>query len=92
VTIGHAAIVHGVEIGDWSLIGMGARLLGGCRIGECCILGAGALVTEGTVIPPRSVVLGMPGRVVRAVKAEEIEAMRWRAQHYVERAKSYLAG
>lgn len=90
VTVGHAAILHGIEIGDYSLIGMGSRLLGGCRIGEYCIIGAGALVKENDVIPPRSVVLGIPGRVRRQVTDDEVEAMRWRAQHYVERARTYL--
>jgi carbonic anhydrase/acetyltransferase-like protein (isoleucine patch superfamily) len=91
VTIGHGVIVHGVEIGDYSLIGMGCIILGGARIGEYSLIGAGALVKENAVIPPRSVVLGMPGKVVRQVTAEEMEAMRWRARHYVQRARSYLA-
>ena len=90
VTIGHAAILHGVEVGDYCLIGMGSRLLGGCRIGEYSIIGAGALVPENAVIPPRSVVLGMPGKVRREVTDEEMAAMRWRAAHYVQRARSYL--
>jgi carbonic anhydrase/acetyltransferase-like protein (isoleucine patch superfamily) len=91
VTIGHGVIVHGVEIGDYALIGMGSIILGGARIGEYSLIGAGALVRENAVIPPRSVVLGMPGKVVRQVTAEEMEAMRWRARHYVQRARSYLA-
>ena len=90
VTIGHAAIVHGVEIGDYALIGMGATLLGGSRVGAYSIIGAGALVRENAVIPPRSVVLGMPGKVVRQVTEEEVATMRWRARHYVQRAESYL--
>ena len=92
VTIGHGVIVHGVEIGDYGLIGMGSIILGGARIGEYSLIGAGALVRENAVIPPRSVVLGMPGKVVRQVTADEMEAMRWRAKHYVQRARSYLAG
>jgi len=91
VTIGHGVTVHGVEIGDFALIGMGAVVLGGARIGEYSIIGAGALIKEGAVIPPRSVVLGMPGKVVRQVTDEEMEGMRWRAAHYVERARTYLA-
>jgi carbonic anhydrase/acetyltransferase-like protein (isoleucine patch superfamily) len=90
VTIGHMVTLHGVEIGDYSLIGMGAIVLGGARIGEYSLIGAGALVRENAVVPPRSVVLGMPGKVVRQVTAEEMEGMRWRARHYVERARSYL--
>jgi len=92
VTIGHGVIVHGVEIGDYSLIGMGSIILGGARIGEYSLIGAGALVRENAVIPPRSVVLGMPGKVVRQVTEGEMEAMRWRAKHYVQRARSYLSG
>ena len=91
VTIGHGVVLHGVEIGDYALIGMGAVLLGGCRIGEYCIIGAGALVPENAVIPPRSVVLGVPGRIRRQVTEAEMEENRWRARHYVARAKTYLA-
>lgn len=90
VTIGHSAIVHGVEIGDYALIGMGSIVLGGARIGEYSIIGAGALIKEDAVIPPRSVVLGMPGKVVREVTADEMAGQRWRASHYVQRAVSYL--
>jgi carbonic anhydrase/acetyltransferase-like protein (isoleucine patch superfamily) len=91
VTIGHGALVHGVEIGDHALIGMGSIVLAGARIGACSLIGAGALVKENAVIPPRSVVLGMPGKVVRQVTDEEVEGLHWRARHYVERARSYLA-
>lgn len=90
VTIGHGVILHGIEIGDYALLGMGCIVLGGARIGEYCLIGAGTLVKERAVIPPRSVVLGAPGRIVRQVTDAEIEAMRWRARHYVQRAASYL--
>ena len=91
VTIGHCVTLHGIEVGDYSLIGMGSIVLGGARIGEYSLIGAGALIKENAVIPPGSVVLGMPGKVVRQVTDEERIGMRWRAQHYVERARSYLA-
>lgn len=91
VTIGHCVTLHGVEVGDYALVGMGAIVLGGARIGEYSIVGAGALIKENAVIPPRSVVLGMPGKVVRQVSDEEMEGMRWRSRHYVERARTYLA-
>jgi carbonic anhydrase/acetyltransferase-like protein (isoleucine patch superfamily) len=91
VTIGHGVIVHGVEIGDHALLGMGSIVLGGARIGEFALVGAGALIKENAVIPPRSVVLGMPGKIVRQVTEAEMETMRWRARHYVQRARSYLA-
>ena len=90
VTIGHGALVHGVEIGDYALIGMGSIVLAGARIGAHCLIGAGALVKENAVIPPRSVVLGMPGKIVRQVTDEEVEGLHWRARHYVQRARSYL--
>ncbi|MBM3961839.1 MAG: gamma carbonic anhydrase family protein [Planctomycetes bacterium] len=90
VTIGHGALVHGVEIGDFALIGMGSIVLAGARIGAHSLIGAGALIKENAVIPPRSVVLGMPGKVVRQVTDEEVEDMHWRARHYVQRARSYL--
>lgn len=90
VTIGHGVIVHGVEIGDYTLVGMGAIVLAGARIGEYSLIGAGALIKENAIIPPRSVVLGMPGRIVRQVTDQEMEGMRWRARHYVQRARSYL--
>lgn len=71
VTVGHRAILHGCTIEDDVLIGMGAILLNRCRIGTGSIVGAGALVPEGMVIPPNSLVLGMPGRVVRETTPEE---------------------
>ncbi len=91
VTIGHGVVLHGVEIGDYCMVGMNATVLGGARIGEYSIIGAGALVRENAVIPPRSLVVGLPGRVVRQVTDEECESLRWRAGHYVQRARTYLA-
>lgn len=91
VTIGHGVILHGIEVGDHALLGMGCIVLGGARIGEFALIGAGALVKENAVIPARSVVLGTPGRIVRQVTDEEVEQMRWRARHYVQRAATYLA-
>jgi carbonic anhydrase/acetyltransferase-like protein (isoleucine patch superfamily) len=91
VTIGHNVTLHGVEVGDYSLIGMGSIILGGAQIGEYSLIGAGALIKENAVIPPRSVVLGMPGKIVRQVTDEEMVGMRWRAEHYVERARTYFA-
>jgi carbonic anhydrase/acetyltransferase-like protein (isoleucine patch superfamily) len=90
VTIGHGVVLHGVEVGDYCLIGMGSTILGGARIGAYSIIGAGALVRENAVIPPRSVVLGVPGKVVRETTEEEMRANERRADHYVLRARSYL--
>lgn len=91
VTIGHSTVVHCRKVGDNSLIGMGAILLNGAVVGENCIIGAGALVTKNTVIPDGSLVLGQPGKVVRELTPEEIDANRRNAMHYVEEAKEAVA-
>lgn len=92
VSIGHGAIVHGCEVGDGTLIGMGATILNGAKIGKYCIIGAGALVTEGKVIPDHSVVMGVPGKVVRQMTEADIEGRRKNVQVYVDSAKKYLEG
>ena len=92
VVVGHGAILHGTKIGHDSLIGMGAKLLSGCEIGKECLIAAGTLITEGRRIPPRSVVMGMPGKVVREIKAEELERTRTIAAHYLEMAQRYVRG
>lgn len=89
VTVGHRAIVHGAHVGANSLIGMGAIVMNGARIGADCLVGAGALVTEGKVFPARSLILGMPARLVRPVTAEEIAMMRRTAAEYVEKARAF---
>jgi carbonic anhydrase/acetyltransferase-like protein (isoleucine patch superfamily) len=90
VTIGHRAIVHGCVIEDECLIGMGSILLSGARIGTGSLIGAGALVREKQIIPPGSLVLGMPGKVVGEVTAAQREGMRGSAAHYAALARSYL--
>ena len=92
VVVGHGAILHGTRIGRDCLIGMGARLLSGCEIGEECLIAAGTLITEGRRIPPRSVVMGIPGKVVRAVTDAELEATRVNCAHYLEMAQRYARG
>jgi carbonic anhydrase/acetyltransferase-like protein (isoleucine patch superfamily) len=89
VTIGHGAILHGTQIGAYSLIGMGAILLDGSVIGEECLIGAGALVPENAKIPPRSLVIGIPGKVTRPLKPEEIAELHKRAQDYVRYAEEH---
>jgi gamma-carbonic anhydrase len=91
-TIGHGAIVHGCTIEDHCLVGMGATILDGARVGRGSLVGAGALVTPGTDIPPDSLVLGAPARVVRSVNLREREQIEYGATHYVELARRYLAG
>ena len=83
VTVGHGAILHSCTVEDGCLIGMGSILLDGCVIGAGSIVGAGALVPPGKVIPPRSLVMGVPGRVVRPVTEEEIAANLANGSHYV---------
>ncbi len=83
-TIGHGAIVHGCTVGDHVLIGMGATLLNGCVIGAGSIIGAGALVPGGMEVPPGSLVVGVPGKVRRAVTAQE-------RAHQEENIREYLA-
>lgn len=92
VVVGHGAILHGSRIGRDTLIGMGARLLSGVVIGEECLIGAGAVVAEGRTIPPRSVVLGVPGKVIRRVTDEELERTRTICFHYLEMAQRYVRG
>ncbi len=95
VTVGHMAIVHAATVDDDCLIAMGAKVLSGARIGAGSIIGAGAIVTEGTRIPERSLVLGVPGRIVRRVTDEEYERIghNWRvyvsyaAHHRDEQAR-----
>ncbi len=90
VTIGHNAIVHACEVGDDTLIGMGAIVLTGAKIGKNCIIGAGALIPEGAEIPDGSVVVGCPGKVRRQVNEDDIRMIRDNAAHYVELAHEYL--
>jgi carbonic anhydrase/acetyltransferase-like protein (isoleucine patch superfamily) len=92
VVVGHRAVLHSSRIGRDALIGMGALLLTGCEIGPECIVAAGSLVTEGRRIPPRSVVMGVPGRVVREVTEEDLRRTRAISAHYLELAQRYARG
>jgi carbonic anhydrase/acetyltransferase-like protein (isoleucine patch superfamily) len=92
VVIGHRAVLHGKHIGRDTLIGMGAILLSGCDIGEECLVAAGSLVTEGRRIPPRSVVMGTPARVVREITQQELERTHSICAHYLELAQRYARG
>ena len=92
VVAGHAAILHGSRIGKDTLVGMRATLLSGCEIGAECLIAAGALIPEGRRIPPRSVVMGVPGKVVREITPEEVERTRRICAHYLEKARRYAGG
>ncbi|WP_312642280.1 gamma carbonic anhydrase family protein [Hydrogenoanaerobacterium sp.] len=89
VTIGHGAILHGCEIGDNSLIGMGAIVLNGVKIGKDCMVGAGALVTQGTQVPDGSLILGNPAKVKRPLTQEEIEHNKTNAAEYLHLIPQY---
>ncbi len=91
VTVGHGAIVHGATVEDNCLIGINATILSGARIGTGSVVGAGALVTENKVIPPGSLVVGVPGKVVRQLSDLERDQIRQSADHYARYAARYLA-
>ena len=90
VTVGHGAILHGCLIEDRCLVGMGAILLNGSHIGSDSIVAAGTLVTERTVIPPRSLVMGSPGRVKRAVTEAELASILEGSVNYVQCRLHYM--
>jgi carbonic anhydrase/acetyltransferase-like protein (isoleucine patch superfamily) len=90
VTIGHGALVHGCTIDDRCLIGMGAILLNGCRIGTESIVAAGTLVVERTTVPPRSLVMGSPGRVKRTLTDQEVASIQGYADRYVGYRLEYM--
>ena len=89
VTVGHGAILHGCQVGDGSLIGMGAIILNGAKIGKNCIVAAGALVTQNTEIPDGMLAMGSPAKVIRKLTGEEIAANRRNAEEYMEEAREY---
>lgn len=90
VTIGHAAVIHGCRIHDRVLVGIGAIILNGAVIGEDSIVAAGALVTERFVVPPRSLVMGRPARVTRALTAEDVASVLGYARRYVRYRLDYM--
>ena len=89
VTVGHMVMLHGCQIGDDTLIGIGSIILNNAKIGKNCIIGANSLITENKIIPDNSLVVGSPGRVLRKVTEEEIKAIHENAKHYVNGSKKY---
>jgi carbonic anhydrase/acetyltransferase-like protein (isoleucine patch superfamily) len=89
VTVGHKVMLHGCEIGDYSLVGMNAVVLNRARIGKYCLVGANALVTEGKQIPDGSVLMGSPAKVVRQTSDAERAVLEGSAAHYVQNALRY---
>jgi len=91
-TIGHKAILHGCTIADNTLVGMGVTVLNGAEIGSNCIIGANALIAEGKVIPDNSLVVGVPGKVVRTLPAEIARDIANSADGYVRNWRRFKAG
>lgn len=89
VTVGHKVMLHGCEIGDYSLIGINAVVLNRAKIGKHCIIGANALVPEGMEIPDNSLVLGSPGKIVKEINPGQRAMLQMSAMHYVENGKRY---
>jgi len=89
VTVGHMVMLHGCEIDDNTLVGIGSTILNKTKIGKNCIIGANTLIPENKVIPDRSLVLGSPGKVIRQVTDKEVEEIKENAKHYVKNYKKY---
>ncbi len=92
VSVGHNAIIHGCRIGRGTLIGMGAIVLNGADIGEYALVGAGSLVTENKTIPPYTLAMGSPARVVRELTQADLDRMRRTSEGYILRGKEYRQG
>ena len=90
VTIGHACIIHGCEIGNSTLIGMGSTILTGAKIGRNCLIGANSLITQNTVIPDGMLVMGSPAKIKRALTEEEIKGLYKSRDSYVELSKEHF--
>jgi len=90
-TIGHKVMLHGCEIGDNTLVGMGAVILNGAKIGKNCLVGAGALITEGKEFPDGSLIVGAPAVAKRQLDDAAIEKLRWSARHYEENMRNFRA-
>lgn len=90
VTVGHKAMLHGCQIGDFSLVGINAVVLNGAKIGKYCLIGANALVTEGMQIPDYSMVLGSPGKVVKQLNEAQGQQLQASAEHYVNNAQRFM--
>ncbi len=90
VTVGHSVTLHGCRIGSYCLVGMGATVLNDATLGDECLVAAQTLVPEGMAIPPRSLVMGVPAKVRRALGEEEIRLLHASAQNYYEYKEIYL--
>ena len=90
VTVGHKAMLHGCDIGDNTLVGIGSIVLNGAKIGRDCLIGANSFVTVGKQFPDGALIMGSPAKVIRKLEPAEIEANRKSAQLYVENGKRFL--
>jgi carbonic anhydrase/acetyltransferase-like protein (isoleucine patch superfamily) len=90
VTVGHRCVIHGCEIGDHSLIGMGAIIMNGAKIGRGTIVAAGAVVMEDVIIPPYSLVAGIPGVIKKSFSENVIELIDMASKVYVDRSRDYM--
>jgi len=90
VTVGHNAMLHGCEIGDYSLVGINAVVLNGAKIGKHCLIGANTLVPEGMEVPDGSMVVGSPGKIKRELMDDQKKMLEMSAAHYVKNADNYL--
>lgn len=92
VTVGHMVMLHGCTIGRRSLIGIGSIIMNGTVIGEECLVGANTLIPEGKQIPPRSMVVGSPGKIIRQLSDEDVARFSGAAGRYVQNWKRFAAG
>ena len=90
VSIGHGVVLHGATVGDNTIIGMGATLLNRAKIGRNSIVGANALIPEGKEFPDNSLIVGVPGKVIRTIPAGEVDMLKMNAQIYFERWQRYI--
>lgn len=89
VTVGHKAMLHGCQVGDYSLIGINAVVLNGAKIGKHCLIGANTLIPEGMEVPDGSMVVGSPGKIRRELNENQKKMLELSAMHYVENAERY---
>lgn len=92
VTVGHHAMIHARRVGHRCLVGIGAMLLGGCEIGDGCLIAAGALIREDDVVPPRSIVVGLPGKIIGKTTDAQVAEFEDRARRYHENALRHARG
>ena len=89
VTVGHSVMLHGCSIGDFTLVGIGSRVLNNAVVGRDCLIGAHTLITEGKTFPERSMIIGAPGKVVRQLSDREVENLRGYADLYIKKIALY---